>query len=183
MPQVPKIHKMPETDREWLDTELAVRGHGDYRVLSDLLAERGYEISKSAIHAYDKRKQIDEEALRLVSAEAKTVIDLVGDDCNALGEAATALALQKAIGALAKADIEGDLYSEKPQYEWTKILRAIGSLSNSNAKNKEYRRKVQVQTKAELDKLRKSAQGEGDLKQKALEQAIRTVEETIYGIK
>lgn len=183
MPPVAKIDRLPETDREWLLTELAQRGYGGYEELSELLAERGYEISKSAIHAWSQKRQIDEEALRAVSAEAKTVIDLVGDDSNALGEAATALALQKAIAALAKADIETDLYSEKPTYDWTKILRAIGALSNSNAKNKEYRRKVQSQAKSELEKLRKSAEGAGDIKQKALEEAIRTVEETIYGIK
>ncbi len=182
MPVIPKIHKLPEIDREWLDHELATRGHGDFVELSKLLSERGYQISKSAIHDYSQKQQIDQEALRLVSAEAKTIIEVVGDDANMLGEAATALALQKAIVALSKADIEGDLYSEKPNYDWTKILRAIGSLSNSNAKNKEYRRKVQTQVRAEFEKLRKQSEHEGGDKQAALDAAIKTVEETIYGL-
>ena len=183
MPVIPKIHKLPEPDREWLDQELATRGHGDFVELSKLLAERGYQISKSAIGDYSKKQQIDQEALKLISAEAKTIIELVGDDANMLGEAATALALQKAIVALSRADIDGDLYSEKPTYDWTKILRAIGALSSSNAKNKEYRRKVEAETKSKLGQLRKQSQSEGGDKQAALEAAIRTVEETIYGIK
>ena len=183
MPVIPKIHKLPEPDREWLDKELATRGHGDFVELSKLLAERGYQISKSAIGDYSKKQQIDQEALKLISAEAKTIIELVGDDANMLGEAATALALQKAIVALSRADIDGDLYSEKPTYDWTKILRAIGSLSSSNAKNKEYRRRVEGETKASLEKLRKQAQGQSRDKQTAINEAITAVEESLYGIK
>jgi Mg-chelatase subunit ChlI len=64
-----------------------------------------------------------------------------------LGEAVTSLALQKALEALLALDVTitktDDGSPDKFAYEWTKLLRAVGQLSNQSIANKQYRSKVQ----------------------------------------
>lgn len=63
MPPVPRIDLMKPEDKDWLDTELSRRGYGSLVELSELLSEKGYEISKSTLGIYAKERK---ERLRAI---------------------------------------------------------------------------------------------------------------------
>ena len=46
------IDGLPEEVRRWLERALAENNFSGYVALEDMLRERGYSISKSAIHRY-----------------------------------------------------------------------------------------------------------------------------------
>ncbi|HCP1349955.1 TPA: DUF3486 family protein, partial [Escherichia coli] len=49
------IEKLPEDVRRWLERALTESGFSGYNELESLLRERGYVISKSAIHRYGQK--------------------------------------------------------------------------------------------------------------------------------
>jgi hypothetical protein len=52
MPLRSRCVMLPPEVRAWLDSELRRRHHSGFHELSALLAERGFEIGKSAVHKY-----------------------------------------------------------------------------------------------------------------------------------
>ena len=50
------IEKLPEDVRRWLERALTESGFSGYNELESLLRERGYVISKSAIHRYGQMR-------------------------------------------------------------------------------------------------------------------------------
>lgn len=55
MPGRSKVGALPADARSWLDGELVKRQFADYEELAALLAEQGFEISKSAVHRYGEK--------------------------------------------------------------------------------------------------------------------------------
>ena len=49
------IEKLPEDVRRWLERALTENGFSGYVELETLLREKGYSISKSAIHRYGQK--------------------------------------------------------------------------------------------------------------------------------
>ncbi|MCV4608225.1 DUF3486 family protein, partial [Escherichia coli] len=49
------IEKLPADVRRWLERALTESGFSGYNELESLLRERGYVISKSAIHRYGQK--------------------------------------------------------------------------------------------------------------------------------
>lgn len=61
MPPRSSIYALPEEVRADLDGELVRRGFGGYQQLTDWLLDKGYEISRSALHRYGSELEADFE--------------------------------------------------------------------------------------------------------------------------
>ena len=55
MPVRGKIDALPVDVRHWLERALTESGFSGYEALETMLSERGYSISKSAIHRYGQK--------------------------------------------------------------------------------------------------------------------------------
>ena len=71
-----KVEGLPEDVRRWLERALMDSGFSGYDALKEMLAERGYVMSKSAIHRYGSKIErrfatikASTEAARLLTAE------------------------------------------------------------------------------------------------------------------
>ncbi len=157
MPAVTKIRKMPDEDRSWLDAELYRRGFGDHQVLSDLLAERGYEISRATLGYYaQQRKKREEKISERVDAALK-MVNRLGDNTHTLGVALTLLSQQKIIDILYEHDFEIPDVAENPDglnELLIQLLKIVPCLNDSALNQERWRKDLAKQ----LDALAKQAE-------------------------
>ena len=109
MPARSKVLTLPPDVREALNTELTRRGFQDYDGLSEWLAERGFEISKSALHRYGSGFERRLATLQVASEQARTIVSAMGDDEGRMGEALTSLVQQKAFEVLVEMESAEDV--------------------------------------------------------------------------
>lgn len=55
MPRVPNVNKLPDEILIWLNNKLVVSGFGQYEDISAELLNKGYEVSKSALHRHGQK--------------------------------------------------------------------------------------------------------------------------------
>jgi hypothetical protein len=67
------IEKLPEDVRRWLERALTENSFSGYVELENLLREKGYQISKSAIHRYGQKIERRFKAIK-DSTEAARII-------------------------------------------------------------------------------------------------------------
>lgn len=187
MPPRSKVSQLPTDVKAELDKKLIGSAFSGYRAIEAWLKEQGFEISHSAIHIYGQEFEESLKNIKNSTEQAKAIVAMVGDDENALGEAVTSLALQKALEALLALDVTitktNDGGSDKFAYEWTKLLRAVGQLSNQSIANKQYRSKVQKIIEEEIKVMELEAkaksvgneadQAEAEVMHKALDKVRR----------
>lgn len=85
------IEKLPEDVRRWLERALTESGFSGYNELESLLRERGYVISKSAIHRYGQKIERRYGAIRAATEAARMLTEGAADDQDARSEAVIAL--------------------------------------------------------------------------------------------
>lgn len=92
MPRRARIETdLPEDVRRWLDRALANGNFSGYERLEELLRERGFVISKSAIHRYGQKIERRLAAIRASTEACKLLADASPDDKDTRSEALTAL--------------------------------------------------------------------------------------------
>lgn len=115
MPHPPKVQKLPEGLRSELDSRIVRQGFGGYVALSEWLAERGYEIGKSALAVHGSKLERRIRMLQVATTEAEALVSASPDDSGAVAEATLRIAQERIFQTLMAAD-DGDL----------KTLAAVG---------------------------------------------------------
>lgn len=85
------IDSLPAATRRWLDRALTDGNFSGYQQLEELLREKGYSISKSAIHRYGQKIERRLAAIKASTEASKLLADASPDDKDARSEALTAL--------------------------------------------------------------------------------------------
>lgn len=106
MPKVRAIDKMPAEDRAKIDEFLVDHGYGDYDELKTMLDGMGYDIARSTIGDYGKKKKDAAHAMQQAGAFSRELYDSVGGDFSAMAVASQGLALLRAQDVLAEHDFE-----------------------------------------------------------------------------
>lgn len=91
MGRASSIDLLPVEVRHWLERALADSNFTGYQQLEELLAERGFSISKSAIHRYGQKIERRFAAIKASTEAARMLIDGASDDQDARSEAVIAL--------------------------------------------------------------------------------------------
>lgn len=171
---------LPEDIRSWLNEELVRNGFSGYEDLVNQLLEKGYEISKSALHRYGQKYEEQLFALREAVEQARGLVEVCGDDEGSLPEAVTMLLYNKSFQALQKIDIEG---SDFPASSITFLGSMIANLNKSSIALKKYRSEVRKKIDEKLKILEAEAiqaGGEGDDNPHL--KTLKRVREEVYGI-
>ncbi|MCY1300774.1 hypothetical protein D9M68_627280 [compost metagenome] len=95
MPPRSKVATLPPKVKAWLDQALAENNFSGYDLLVNELAERGFSISKSALHRYGQDFEERLSALKMASEQAKAVVATAPDDEGAVNEALLRLTQEK----------------------------------------------------------------------------------------
>lgn len=108
MPPVPKIAKLPQELRDWLQRTLIERAHGDIQAVTDELQEMlrkadiAIYIGKSAVGAESLKIKRAQEAIRATTEAAKLIAATASDDTDSRSEAAMAIVQSEVFELLLK---------------------------------------------------------------------------------
>jgi hypothetical protein len=86
-----KIGALPDALKRWLDRALTEQGFSGYAALEAQFAERGYTISKSALHRYGQKIERRFAAIKAATEAARLLTEGAADDQDARSEAVIAL--------------------------------------------------------------------------------------------
>lgn len=85
------IDGLPEDVRRWLERALAESNFSGYQALEELLRDKGYAISKSAIHRYGQKIERRFAAIKASTEAARMLTEGASDDQDRRSEAVIAL--------------------------------------------------------------------------------------------
>lgn len=156
MAQRSKVSQLPEDVRNELERRLIDGGFSNYQGLADWLTEQGFEISPSSVHRYGSEFERRLQALDVATRQTKVIVEKLGDDQGAMGEAVTALVQQGAYDVLLQM-LEDKEYGKISLTSLGTMVAKLGSTSVQQKKwAAEVREKV-TQAAREVDDIAREA--------------------------
>ncbi|EJX0630344.1 DUF3486 family protein [Salmonella enterica] len=175
------IDKLPEDVRRWLERALTESGFSGYADLEALMREKGFVISKSAIHRYGQKIERRFGAIRAATEAARMLTEGAADDQDARSEAVIALIqteLFDSIVQLQEAE-EGEIDPQERVALLSKVAKNVATLSRASVNLKKFQQELREKIAAKMDALEaESKSGSGRIDAETL----RRVREEIYGI-
>lgn len=139
--RVSSVKRLPPEMKAWLDQELVRRHFTGYIQLAKLLAEQGYEISKSALGRYGKKFKAEQEQLKQSIEMAKAFTEVVGDDGAAMNTTLTTLAQQELMSVIREARYDSGI-------KLPALIQSIAQLNRSNVHTLKYQIETAARRKA-----------------------------------
>ena len=161
MPARSKITLLPEDIRAEFERLLITSGFSDYAGLEAWFREKGYEISRSAIHRFGQDFEAKCEAIRIATEQAKAIVATVGDDEGNMNEALIRLIQQLSFDVLIK-NQDADVASLLP-----KMGVMVAKLSKASVDQKKWLREVRQKAASAADEVVKVAKAGGLSEDKA----------------
>ncbi len=170
MPPRSSVLALPPEVKEWLDKCLVEGNFSGYEALSEALKEKGYSISKSAIHRYGKDFEESLAAVKIATEQAKAIVEGSPDSEGHMNEALIRLVQQKSFEVLMKLEScdTKDLAS---------LGHMVGAISKSSVAVKKHAESIKAKMQEKFDALEKSSSKSGLDKE-----TLRRIREEIYGI-
>ncbi len=155
--RISSVKKLPPEVKAWLDQELVRRQFTGYIPLAELLAEQGYEISKSALGRYGKKFKEEQKNLKQSIEMAKAFAEVVGDDGAALNQTLTVLAQQELMSVIREGKYDDSI-------KLPALIRSVASLNRSDINTRKFQIEQAARNKAlndAADAVEKAAQQKG----------------------
>ncbi|EBF4783676.1 TPA: DUF3486 family protein [Citrobacter freundii] len=179
------IDKLPEDVRRWLERALNESGFSGYTELETLLRDRGYVISKSAIHRYGQKIERRFGAIRAATEAARMLTEGAADDQDARSEAVIALIqteLFDSIVQLQEAE-EGEIDHKDRVALLSKVAKNVATLSRASVNLKKYQADIRREAREELLREQAAALDKAAKAQGLGEDQIRFWREKVLGIR
>lgn len=147
------VDQLPAPDREWLDQALVAHRFSDYDALEAALRERGFTISRSAIHRYGQRIERRMAAIKGSVEASKLIVQAAGDDQDALSESVIALVqseMFEAIVSLQEATGDEAMSNEDRIGLLSSAAKNIATLSRASVNQKKWRLEVEASARQKL---------------------------------
>jgi hypothetical protein len=158
-----KITKLPKAVKEWLDGALIENSFGGYELISAECKERGYDLSKSAIHRYGQEFEQRLQTLKLASEQAKAIVSASPDDEGAVSEALMRLVQEKLFQVMLEFKVDPD----KPM-NIASAAKAVAELTRATVSQKKWQGEVREKANAAADAVEAIAK-KGGLSAEALD--------------
>lgn len=170
------IDGLPDDVRRWLERALAENNFSGYVALEDMLRERGYSISKSAIHRYGQKIERRFAAIKASTEAARFLTEGAADDQDARSEAVIALVqteMFESIINLQEATDE-DIDPAERIGLLSSAAKNIAALARASVNQKKFRLEVQARAEAAAANVEKIAK-KGGLSAESVEQLRREI--------
>lgn len=180
-----KIDELPQEVRRWLERALTESGFSGYEQLEALLGERGYAISKSAIHRYGQRIERRFAAIKASTEAARLLTEGAADDQDARSEAVIALVQTEMFESIIHLQEAGedDVDPVERMALLSKVAKNIAALTQASVRLKKFQAEVREKIAARLATLEAEAEGgKGKAGRRIDAETLRIVREEIYGI-
>ncbi|ECO4186712.1 DUF3486 family protein [Salmonella enterica] len=175
------IDKLPEEVRRWLERALTESGFSGYAELEALMRDKGYLISKSAIHRYGQKIERRFGAIRAATEAARMLTEGAADDQDARSEAVIALIQTELFESIVQLQ-EAEDEEIDPQVRvalLSKVAKNVATLSRASVNLKKFQQDLREKIAAKMDALEaESKSGSGRIDAETL----KRVREEIYGI-
>lgn len=154
---------LPPEAKEWLDKALVVGNFSGYEELEKELADRGYAISKSAIHRYGQPLQRRLAAIKASTEAARIITEGAADDQDARSEAVIALIQTEMFEAIVNLQEAGDEDIDPIERMgiMSKVAKNIASLTTASISQKKFKTEVRAKAAAAAEKSAKIAEKGG----------------------
>lgn len=174
-----KIESMPEEARRWLERALTERNFSGYAELEALARERGYLLSKTAIHRYGQKIERRFAAIKASTEAARLLTEGAADDQDARSEAVIALVQTELFESIVNLQEAGDeALSEADRIGLlSKAAKNIATLARASVTLKKFQVEVRERVKAAADAVAKLARTGG-----VSDDTLRRIEEEVLGI-
>ena len=132
MPRRSKVEQLPPQIKVWLDQALVQSNFSQYELLSAELKKRGCEISKTGLHRYGQDFEERLKTLRMVTEQARAVVQASPDDDGAVNDALVRLTQEKMFGILMALEVD------PKSIDLTKLARAVAELGKASVAQKRW---------------------------------------------
>ena len=177
-----KIGALPVELKRWLDRALTEQGFCGYEALEAQFAERGYTISKSAIHRYGQKIERRFAAIKAATEAARLLTEGAADDQDARSEAVIALVQTEMFESIINLQdaSEDDIDPADRMRLLSQAAKNIASLAGASMRLKKFQSEVRDKIARKLNDLNAEAlSGQG----RAFDaETLRIVREEIYGL-
>lgn len=172
MPRRSKVEQLPPEIKAWLDDALVENNFGRYRLLSEELKKRGCNLSKTAIHRYGQDFEERLKALKLVTEQARAVVQASPDDDGAVNDALVRLTQQKLFDLMMVLEVDPD------GADLPKLARAIAELGKASVAQKKW------QVEARKEALQDAAKEAGNVAKRAgiTDEVVEQIKTRILGM-
>jgi Protein of unknown function (DUF3486) len=143
MPPRSKVEQLPADTKAWLDSALAENNFSEYDALSSYLKERGFDISKSSLHRYGQVFEERLKTLRMVTEQARAVVQSAPDDDGAVNDALVRLTQEKMFVILMEMNVDPDAV------DLPKLAKAVAELGKASVAQKRWAIEARKQALAE----------------------------------
>lgn len=146
------ITALPEDVRHWLERALTEQNFSGYEALEEMMRDKGYAISKSAIHRYGQKVERRFAAIKASTEAARIITEGAADDQDARSEAVIALCqteIFEAMISLQDASDE-DLPPMDRMNAMSKVAKNIATLTRASIANKQYKVESEERIRAQL---------------------------------
>ncbi|MBJ8837527.1 MAG: DUF3486 family protein [Citrobacter freundii] len=166
------IDKLPEDVRRWLERALNESGFSGYTELETLLRDRGYVISKSAIHRYGQKIERRYGAIRAATEAARMLTEGAADDQDARSEAVIALIQTELFESIVLLQEDEEEIDPKERVALlSKVAKNVATLSRASVNLKKFQTEVRARAQQAASNAEKIAR-KGGLSTEAV-QALR----------
>lgn len=168
MARASSISTLPIEVQSWLDNALVENNFSDYQGLEEYLKQKGFDISRSAIHRYGQEFEKRLQAIRDSTKAAEMVVKAAEDRGEKRSEAVIALVqsnvfnLMMSLNEIKSNNTDED---EKQRAKRVKMLsdiaHAMANLTRASVNLREYQEKVKAKIEAVAEAVTKSAKKGG----------------------
>ena len=169
MPPRSKVEQLPPEVKAWLDQALVQSNFSQYTLLSAELKKRGCEISKTGLHRYGQDFEDRLKTLRMVTEQARAVVQASPDDDGAVNDALVRLTQEKMFGILMELEVD------PTSIDLTKLARAVAELGKASVAQKRWQMEARKSALAEAAKEAGIAAKSVGLTDDAVEQIKRRI--------
>lgn len=150
MARRPAILQLPDDVRHWLERALTDSNFSGYEALEAMLREKGFQISKSAIHRYGQKMERRFAAIRASTEAARMLTEGASDDQDARSEAVIALVQTELFDSIVNLQEASD--EDMDPAERIGLLSSaaknIATLARASVNQKKFRLEVQARAEA-----------------------------------
>lgn len=171
MPPRSKVLQLPDDVRQELEQKLIGGGFADYVKLSEWLADKGFVISKSALHRFGQEFEERCQILRTATHQAKAIVDATPDDEGAMTEALMRMLQEKLFTVLYNMEVD------PTKVNIGAVAKALAPIARASIALKKHQSEVRDRAEAAANAVDKIAKSGGLTKDAAAQ-----IRETILGI-
>ena len=170
------IDQLPKAVRDWQDRSLVDGNFSGYQLLEEALREKGFAISKSAIHRYGQKIERRFAAIKASTEAARQLTEGAADDQDARSEAVIALVQTELFESIVNLQEAGDEDIDPAERIGllSSAAKNIATLARASVNQKKFRLEIQARAEAAAANVEKIAK-KGGLSSESVEQLRREI--------